>query len=401
MLLAERLFLSIGQSCYTKVVYNQHDIILGGKILIIGIPREVKQSENRVGMTPGNVAALVQDGHTVYVGENAGLGSGFTDEEYVEAGAEIKTEASDVWSAEMVIKVKEPLPEEFQYFREGLILFAYLHLAPALELTDALLKSGVISIAYETMVDNGTLPLLTPMSEVAGRMSVQIGAHYLEKQHGGQGILLGGIPGVASGHIVIIGGGTVGYNAAKIAIGLGARVTILDLNAQRLAELEDLLDGQVETLMSNTENIEKAVMNADVVIGSVLIPGAKAPVLVTEEMVKQMKEGAVMVDVAIDQGGNFETSTHATTHDNPIYVKHGVIHYTVSNIPGAVPRTATIGLTNVTLRYAQLIANQGIRAAAVKNSTILTGVNTYKSHLTQKGVASSQKLEYTELSDLI
>lgn len=369
--------------------------------MIIGIPREIKQSENRVGMTPGNVQALVDDGHTVYVGEDAGLGSGFTNEEYEEAGATVYADAKDVWSADMVIKVKEPLAEEFQYFREGLILFAYLHLAPELALTDALLKSGTTSIAYETMSENGTLPLLTPMSEVAGRMSVQIGAHYLEKQHGGQGILLGGIPGVSSGHVVIIGGGVVGYNAAKIAIGLGAKVTILDLNAQRLAELEDLLDGQVETLMSNTENIEFALQDADVVIGSVLIPGAKAPVLVSEEMVKGMKEGSVIVDIAIDQGGNFETSTHATTHNDPIYVKHGVIHYTVANIPGAVPRTATLGLTNVTLRYAQMIAKRGVQSVALNNSTVFTGVNTYKSHLTQRGVAESQNLKYTDLMDLI
>lgn len=369
--------------------------------MIIGIPREIKQSENRVGMTPGNVQALVDDGHTVYVGEDAGLGSGFTNEEYEEAGATVYADAKDVWSADMVIKVKEPLAEEFQYFREGLILFAYLHLAPELALTDALLKSGTTSIAYETMSENGTLPLLTPMSEVAGRMSVQIGAHYLEKQHGGQGILLGGIPGVSSGHVVIIGGGVVGYNAAKIAIGLGAKVTILDLNAQRLAELEDLLDGQVETLMSNTENIEFALQDADVVIGSVLIPGAKAPVLVSEEMVKGMKEGSVIVDIAIDQGGNFETSTHATTHNDPIYVKHGVIHYTVANIPGAVPRTATLGLTNVTLRYAQMIAKRGVQSVALNNSTVFTGVNTYKSHLTQRGVAESQDLKYTDLMDLI
>ena len=369
--------------------------------MIIGIPREIKQSENRVGMTPGNVQALVDDGHPVYVGEAAGLGSGFTNEEYEEAGATVYADAKDVWSADMVIKVKEPLAEEFQYFREGLILFAYLHLAPELALTDALLKSGTTSIAYETMSENGTLPLLTPMSEVAGRMSVQIGAHYLEKQHGGQGILLGGIPGVSSGHVVIIGGGVVGYNAAKIAIGLGAKVTILDLNAQRLAELEDLLDGQVETLMSNTENIEFALQDADVVIGSVLIPGAKAPVLVSEEMVKGMKEGSVIVDIAIDQGGNFETSTHATTHNDPIYVKHGVIHYTVANIPGAVPRTATLGLTNVTLRYAQMIAKRGVQSVALNNSTVFTGVNTYKSHLTQRGVAESQDLKYTDLMDLI
>ena len=387
-----------------------HGIIVGSHkvtnikedyILIIGVPREIKTSENRVGLTPGNVATLVAEGHTVFVEEDAGLGSNFTNEEYSKAGAEIKNNIADVWSAEMIIKVKEPLKEEFQYFREGLILFAYLHLAPEYELTQELLNSGVTAIAYETMEYQGTLPLLTPMSEVAGRMAIQIGANLLEQPNGGKGILLGGIPGVSSGKIVIIGGGTVGYNAAKMALGMGAQVTILDLNPIRLAELENLLGDQIETLMSNTENIERSVAEADLVIGSVLIPGAKAPVLVTEEMIKQMSEGSVVIDIAVDQGGNFETTTYATTHSDPTYVKHGVVHYAVANVPGAVPRTATFGLTNVTLRYAQLIASKGVRSAALNNSTVLTGINTYKGKLTNKGVASSQDRDYTEISDLI
>lgn len=387
-----------------------HGIIVGSHkvtnikedyILIIGVPREIKTSENRVGLTPGNVATLVAEGHTVFVEENAGLGSNFTNEEYSKAGAEIKNNIADVWSAEMIIKVKEPLKEEFQYFREGLILFAYLHLAPEYELTQELLNSGVTAIAYETMEYQGTLPLLTPMSEVAGRMAIQIGANLLEQPNGGKGILLGGIPGVSSGKVVIIGGGTVGYNAAKMALGMGAQVSILDLNPIRLAELENLLGDQIETLMSNTENIERSVAEADLVIGSVLIPGAKAPVLVTEEMIKQMSEGSVVIDIAVDQGGNFETTTHATTHSDPTYVKHGVVHYAVANVPGAVPRTATFGLTNVTLRYAQLIASKGVRSAALNNSTVLTGINTYKGKITNKGVASSQDRDYTEISDLI
>lgn len=387
-----------------------HGIIVGSHkvtnikedyILIIGVPREIKTSENRVGLTPGNVATLVAEGHTVFVEEDAGLGSNFTNEEYSKAGAEIKNNIADVWSAEMIIKVKEPLKEEFQYFREGLILFAYLHLAPEYELTQELLNSGVTAIAYETMEYQGTLPLLTPMSEVAGRMAIQIGANLLEQPNGGKGILLGGIPGVSSGKVVIIGGGTVGYNAAKMALGMGAQVTILDLNPIRLAELENLLGDQIETLMSNTENIERSVAEADLLIGSVLIPGAKAPVLVTEEMIKQMSEGSVVIDIAVDQGGNFETTTHATTHSDPTYVKHGVVHYAVANVPGAVPRTATFGLTNVTLRYAQLIASKGVRSAALNNSTVLTGINTYKGKLTNKGVASSQDRDYTEISDLI
>lgn len=366
----------------------------------IGIPKEIKAQEDRVGLTPGNVKTLVDNGHELLVEVGAGDGSGFTDEEYTAAGAQLETDPAKIWASEMVIKVKEPLASEFDYFHEGLILFAYFHLAPELELTEALLDKKVTAIAYETMVDNGSLPLLTPMSEVAGLMAIQQGAHFLEKQNGGPGILLSGVPGVASGHVVIIGGGTVGYNAAKIAVGMGARVTILDVNTARLAELEDILDGKVSTLMSNEENIRKSIKDADIVVGSVLVAGRRAPVLVTEEMVKTMKDGAVLVDIAVDQGGNFET-THPTTHQDPVYVKHGVIHYTVANIPGAVPRTSTLALTNVTLNYANQIIGKGVVEAAKSNNTILTGINTYQGHLTHEGVAESQDRSYTPVEDLL
>ncbi len=367
--------------------------------MIIGVPKEIKSHEDRVGLTPGNVQSLVGNGNTVYVETNAGNGSGFTDDEYLEAGATIETDPAKIWSAEMVIKVKEPLESEFKYFHEGLILFAYFHLAPEIALTDALLEKKVTAIAYETMEENGTLPLLTPMSEVAGRMAIQIGSHYLEKQNGGSGVLLAGVPGVESGHVVIIGGGTVGFNAAKMAVGMSARVTILDVNTSRLAELEDLLNDKVTTLMSNEENIRNVLPDADVVVGSVLVTGRRAPVLVTEEMIQTMKEGSVLVDIAVDQGGNFET-THPTTHDDPVYTKHGVTHYTVANIPGAVPRTATLALTNATLRFAQQIIQQGVMASASKNNTILTGINTYNGYLTHEGVAESQDRKYTDVRDL-
>jgi alanine dehydrogenase len=366
----------------------------------IGIPREIKAQEDRVGLTPGNVRTLVNNGHDVLVEAGAGDGAGFTDDEYAAAGARIEDQPATIWASEMVIKVKEPLASEYDYFHEGLILFAYFHLAPELELTDALLDHKVTAIAYETMVENGSLPLLTPMSEVAGRMAIQIGAHYLEKQNGGSGILLSGVPGVASGHVVVIGGGTVGYNAAKVAVGMGARVTILDVNTGRLAQLEDILNGKVTTLMSNEENIRQVLKDADVVVGSVLVTGRRAPVLVSEEMVQTMKAGSVLVDIAVDQGGNFETS-HPTTHQDPVYVKHGVTHYTVANIPGAVPRTSTLALTNATMKFANQIINQGVEAAAKNSETILTGINTYQGHLTHEGVAESQNRDYTPIQDLL
>ncbi|MBG9988133.1 alanine dehydrogenase [Aerococcaceae bacterium DSM 111176] len=366
----------------------------------IGVPKEIKSFEGRVGLTPSNIGAFIDAGHTVVVETEAGLGSSFTDEMYVEAGATIVNSAAEAWDSEMVIKVKEPLAEEFDYFKENQILFAYLHLAPEDALTKALLDKKVTAVAYETMAVDGQLPLLQPMSQIAGRMSIQAAAHHLEKQNGGRGILLGGIPGVANGEVVIIGGGAVGYHAAQMAMGLGAHVTILDLNPTRLQELSGLLGEQAVTLMSNADNIEFAVSRADVVIGSVLIPGAKAPVLVTEEMIKRMPEGSVIVDIAIDQGGNFETS-HPTTHDKPTFIKHGVVHYCVANMPGAVPQTATYGLTNVTSMYALQIAKDGIVEAAKNSETIFLGINAYQGKLTEEHVAEAQGLEYTDLHDIL
>lgn len=363
--------------------------------MIIGVPKEIKNNENRVAITPAGVVAFIKAGHEVLIEMNAGLGSGFTNEEYAEAGAKLLDTAADVWAkADMVMKVKEPLPSEYDYFREGLILFTYLHLAPEPELARALKEKGVIAIAYETVEVNRTLPLLTPMSEVAGRMSVQIGAQFLEKPHGGKGILLGGVPGVKPGKVTIIGGGVVGTNAAKIAIGLGADVTMIDLNPDRLRQLDDIFGSRVKTLMSNSYNIANAVAESDLVIGAVLIPGAKAPKLVTEDMVKAMKQGSVVVDVAIDQGGIFETVDHITTHDNPTYVKYGVVHYAVANMPGAVPRTSTIALTNVTVPYALQIANKGVKQAILENNALYKGVNVAGGAITYEAVARDLGYEY-------
>ncbi|SIS40005.1 alanine dehydrogenase [Salimicrobium flavidum] len=370
--------------------------------MIVGVPKEIKNNENRVAITPAGVVHLRKSGHTVLVENEAGLGSSFTDEEYREAGAEMIDNAPQVWKqAEMIMKVKEPLPSEYKYFREDLILFTYLHLAAEPELTQALIDNKVTAIAYETVTSRGKLPLLTPMSEVAGRMATQIGAQYLEKSYGGKGVLLGGIPGVSRGNVVVIGGGVVGTNAAKIAIGLGAHVTILDLNSERLRELDDQFGGDIQTLMSNPMNISEVVKNADLVIGAVLIPGAKAPKIVTEDMVKSMNEGSVIVDVAIDQGGNFETVDHITTHDDPIYEKHGVLHYAVANIPGAVPRTATIGLTNVTMPYAVEIANKGVSQAVKESHSIEEGINTAKGHLTYEAVARDLGYKFTPVPEAL
>lgn len=368
----------------------------------IGIPKEIKNNENRVGLSPSGIHALVEQGHTVLVETNAGSGSYFEDEDYKQAGAEIVDDAKTTWDVDMVIKVKEPLEEEYKYFREGLILFTYLHLANEEKLTQALVDNKVVSIAYETVqLPDRSLPLLTPMSEVAGRMSAQIGAEFLQKINGGMGILLGGVPGVPKGKVTIIGGGQAGTNAAKIALGLGADVTILDVNPKRLAELEDVFDGRVNTIMSNPLNIENAVKESDLVIGAVLIPGAKAPSLVTEDMIKQMKDGSVVVDIAIDQGGIFETTDKITTHDDPTYVKHGVVHYAVANMPGAVPRTSTIALNNATLPYAQLLANKGYKEAFKANEPLSLGLNTYKGYVTNKGVAESFDLTYTSIEDAL
>ena len=361
----------------------------------IGVPKEIKNNESRVAMTPSGVVHLVRSGHEVFIETKAGIGSGFKDEEYSTAGATIVATAAEAWSMEMVMKVKEPIHSEYSYFREGLILFTYLHLAPEPELTKALVEKKVVGIAYETVqLANGSLPLLVPMSEVAGRMSAQIGAQYLEKPQGGKGILLGGVPGVKRGKVCIIGGGVAGTNAAKIAIGLGADVTIIDLSQERLAQLDDLFGNSVSTLMSNPYNIAHEVKNAGLVIGAVLIPGAKAPRLVTEDMIRSMDKGSVVVDIAIDQGGIFETTDRITTHDNPTYEKHGVIHYAVANMPGAVPRTSTLALTNVTVPYAVQIANKGYKQACIDNTALLKGINTLQGFVTYKAVADAQGLVY-------
>ncbi|MBJ8050828.1 alanine dehydrogenase [Bacillus cereus] len=368
----------------------------------IGIPTEIKNNENRVAMTPAGAVHLVQNGHEVFVQKGSGIGSGFTDEEYVQAGAKLVETAEEAWNQDMVMKVKEPVASEYGYFREGLILFTYLHLAPEPELTKALIDNKVVSIAYETVqLDNRSLPLLAPMSEVAGRMAAQIGAQFLEKNKGGKGILLAGVPGVKRGKVTIIGGGQAGTNAAKIAVGLGADVTIIDLSAERLRQLDDIFGNQVKTLMSNPYNIAEAVRESDLVIGAVLIPGAKAPKLVTEEMIQSMEPGSVVVDIAIDQGGIFETTDRITTHDNPTYEKYGVVHYAVANMPGAVPRTSTLALTNVTVPYAVQIANKGYKEACLGNAALLKGINTLDGYVTFEAVAEAHGLQYADAKELL
>ncbi|AGN38578.1 alanine dehydrogenase [Bacillus sp. GM2] len=368
--------------------------------MIIGIPKEIKNNENRVAITPAGVVALKKSGHQVLIEQGAGLGSGFEDADYKAAGADILVEAKDVWAkADMVMKVKEPISSEYGYFRKGLVLFTYLHLAAEPELAKALVDSGVTAIAYETVEVNRTLPLLTPMSEVAGRMASQIGAQFLEKSKGGKGILLSGVPGVKRGKVTIIGGGVVGTNAAKIAVGLGADVTLIDLSAERLRQLDDQFGKDIQTLMSNPLNIAEAVKDSDLVIGAVLIPGAKAPKLVTEEMIQSMSPGSVVVDVAIDQGGIIETVDKITTHDDPTYTKHGVVHYAVANMPGAVPRTSTIGLTNVTMPYALQIANKGVEQAVAENQALALGVNVANGSITYKAVARDLGYEYVSVED--
>lgn len=369
--------------------------------MLIGIPKEIKNNENRIALTPGGVHALVDNGHEVIVEKGAGLGSYFTDEDYIEVGARIGS-VEEAWNVDMVMKVKEPLEPEFKYFKEGLILFTYLHLAPEPALTKALLDNKVVGIAYETVqLPTGGLPLLSPMSEVAGRMATQIGTQFLQKIHGGKGILLAGVPGVQKGRVTIIGGGQAGTNAAKMAVGLGAEVTILDLSPVRLQQLDDLFGNQVQTLMSTPLNIADSVRESDLVIGAVLIPGAKAPKLVTEEMIKSMSPGSVVIDIAIDQGGIFETSDRITTHDDPTFVKHDVVHYSVANMPGAVPRTSTMALSNATIPYAIQIANKGYKQAALDNEAILKGFNTLDGHVTFEAVAQDQGLEYYDAKSLL
>ena len=369
--------------------------------MIVGVPKEIKNNENRVALTPSGAYSLVQAGHSVWIETQAGAGSGFEDTEYAAAGAKVVSRAAEAWSADLVMKVKEPQPSEYGFFRPGLILFTYLHLAPEPELTQALKDQGVTAIAYETVEVNKTLPLLTPMSEVAGRMSVQIGAQFLEKPHGGKGILLGGVPGVKRGKVTIIGGGVVGTNAARVAIGLGADVTIIDLNPDRLRQLEDIFGSSVQTLMSNPQHIAEAVADADLVIGAVLIPGARAPKLVTESMVKTMRPGSVIVDVAIDQGGIFETVDRITTHSDPTYVKHGVVHYAVANMPGAVPRTSTLALANATLPYALEIASKGLYTALSERAALRKGVNVAAGVITYASVARDLHYEYVPVEEAL
>ena len=370
--------------------------------MIIGVPKEVKDHESRVGVTPAGARALVEAGHKVLVEHDAGVLSAMPDDEYQDAGAEIVGSAHDVWRlADMVVKVKEPVEKEYRQLREGLLLFTYLHLAPLEELTTALLEKKVTGIAYETVRDRtGALPLLTPMSEVAGRLSVQVGAEYLTKEHGGRGLLLGGVPGVPPASVCIIGGGIVGTNAAKIALGMGAKVTLIDLNLNRLRELDDIFNGRIFTMASNSYNIERATREADLLIGGVLIPGAAAPKIVTRAMVERMKKGAVIVDVAIDQGGCIETA-HPTTHSNPSYEVNGVVHYCVTNMPAAVPNTSTLALTNATFPYVMKLAKMGAEKAIQEDNGIAEGVNTFNGMLTYEAVAASQKREWKSVTELV
>lgn len=370
--------------------------------MIVGVPKEVKTDEYRVAITPAGVQSFIEAGHQVLIEQRAGEGSGFSDWEYIESGAQIVETAEEVWSkAEMIIKVKEPQPEEYPYFREGLILFTFLHLAAEPELTKRLCDRGVTAIAYETIqLPDQSLPLLTPMSEIAGRMAVQAGAQFLEKRHGGKGILLSGVPGVKPGKVTIIGGGTVGLNAAKIAMGYGAEVTILDIHAGRLRHIDDLFFGRIHTLISTPYHIAQIIQETDLLIGAVLIPGRKAPHLVTEEMVQTMAPGSVIVDVSVDQGGSIATIDRATTHRDPVYEKFGVLHYAVANIPGAVPRTATLALTAVTLPYILEIANQGLMLAVQQNSALAKGVNVYQGKITNQAVAESLGFPFHSLADV-
>ncbi len=371
--------------------------------MIIGVPKEIKTREYRVGMTPdaGVRKPEASRGHTVLVERSAGDGSGIRDAEYEAQGGRIVPSAADAWGAELVVKVKEPLPIEHGFFRKGLVLYTYLHLANEPELTRALARTGVAGIAYETIeFEDGSLPLLKPMSEVAGRMAVQVGATCLEKERGGKGVLLGGVPGTRRGRVVILGGGVVGRNAATIAVGMGAQVTVLDVRADAMAYLEDVFGGAIETLYSNPTNIEEMVARADLVIGAVLVTGAAAPKLVTEQLVARMTPGSVIVDVAVDQGGCIETC-RPTTHDHPTYEVHGVVHYCVPNMPGAVPQTSTWALTNVTIPYAVKIADQGLAAAARADAALLRGFNTFGGHVTYEPVARAHRLEHVPARDLI
>jgi alanine dehydrogenase len=370
--------------------------------MIIGVPREIKDKEYRVSLTPGGAESLVHAGHEVLVQRGAGVGSGFGNDDYAQGGARVVAGAEEVWArAQMILKVKEPLPSEYATMRPGLLLFTFLHLAAEEGLARALVERQVDAIAYETVqLANGTLPLLTPMSEVAGRMAVQIGAHYLEEAQGGRGVLLGGVPGVRSASVVIIGGGTVGTNAAQIALGMGARVTVIDINLERLAYLEQVLHGNLLTIASNRRNIAEAVRRAELLIGAVLLPGAKAPLLVTEQMIASMAPGSVVIDVAVDQGGCIET-IHLTSHSAPTYTVHGVIHYAVPNIAGIVPRTSTYALSNATLPYVLKLAEKGFAEAVRQDGALRKGVNTCRGHVTYKAVAETFGMEYAPVAELL
>ena len=369
--------------------------------MIIGVPKEIKISENRVGMTEAGVKQLVREGHTVYIQENAGLGSGISNETYMAAGAKLISTAKEIYAkADMIVKVKEPLPEEYELLRENQILYTYLHLAAEPKLTKVLCERKVKAIAYETIeAPNGSLPLLTPMSEVAGRMATQIGAFYLQKDHNGKGILLGGVTGTKRGKVSILGGGVVGTNAAKMAVGLGADVTVLDVNLARLEYLDDLFEGRVTTLFSNISNIEECVAKSDLVVGAVLLPGAKAPHLVTKEMISTMQTGSVVVDVAVDQGGCIATC-RPTSHLNPTYEVDGVIHYCVPNMPGVVPRTSTYALTNVTMKYASILAQMGVEDAVAKNPGLMKGLNVYNGYVCYEPVARDLAMPYKSYAEL-
>jgi alanine dehydrogenase len=371
--------------------------------VIIGVPKEIKTREYRVGIVPAGVRALAARGHKVLIEKSAGVGSGISDQEFTKAGAEIARNAEEIWGrADMVMKVKEPLPDEYGRIREGQIVYTYFHLAGVdPELTKVLLKKKVSAVAYETIqLPDRSLPLLRPMSEVAGKMAIQVGAYCLEKEKGGKGILLGGVPGVKRGRVVIIGGGVVGTQSAKMAVGLGAEVTILDIDLNRLAYLDDIFMGRVATLFSDTDNISRSVREADLVVGGVLIPGARAPKLVSEQLVSEMQEGAVVVDVAVDQGGCIETC-QPTTHDRPTYIKHGVVHYCVANMPGAVPHTSTFALTNTTIGYARKIAEMGLVDAIKADKALALGLNTFGGSCTNEAVAESMNLDYVAVSDAL
>jgi len=370
--------------------------------MIIGVPKEIKTHENRVALLPGGVTKMKRNGHDVLIEKGAGQGSGFRDEQYKEAGAEIMDDVDELWEkAEMIMKVKEPIEVEYDRMKEGQIIFTYFHFAASRELTEAVQESGAVAIAYETVEnEDGSLPLLIPMSEVAGRMASQEGAKYLEKPEGGLGILLGGIPGVKPANVLVIGGGIVGVNAAKIAAGMGANTTIMDISMPRLRHLDDIMSRNVDTMFSSEANIRKMLPHVDMVIGAVLIPGAKAPSLITRDMLADMQKGSVLVDVAIDQGGCFETSK-PTTHDNPIYEVDGVVHYCVANMPGAVPRTSTLGLTNVTLPYAVDIANKGWKKALKDDKELLKGLNIVDGDIVYKEVAEAFNMDYTPIENVL